>query len=96
MSSLASKQSQNPDVPTNRVNPNANTPAIMRRVPFYITLVVGALAVILLAISKLFRHIAGFVVILIIALLVYIYVSCWPMASTSAFCSAVTALPFLH
>jgi len=53
-------------------------------------------AVILLAISKLFRHIAGFVVILIIALLVYIYVSCWPMASTSAFCSAVTALPFLH
>ena len=53
-------------------------------------------AVILLAISKLFRNIAGFVVILIIALLVYIYVSCWPMASTSAFCSAVTALPFLH
>jgi len=53
-------------------------------------------AVILLAISKLFRNIAGFVVILIIALLVYIYVSCWPMVSTSAFCSAVTALPFLH
>ena len=53
-------------------------------------------AVILLAISKLFRNIAGFVVILIIALLVYIYVTCWPMASTAAFCTAVKALPFLQ
>ncbi len=50
MSSLASKQSQNPDVPTNHVNSNTNTSALMRRVPFYITLVVGAAAVILLAI----------------------------------------------
>ncbi len=53
-------------------------------------------AVILLAISKLFRNIAGFVVILIIALFIYIYVSCWPMASTSAFCTTVNALPFLQ
>jgi len=53
-------------------------------------------AVILLAFSKLFRHISGFVVVLIIALLIYIYVSCWPMASTSAFCTAVKALPFLQ
>jgi uncharacterized membrane protein YeaQ/YmgE (transglycosylase-associated protein family) len=53
-------------------------------------------AVILLAISKLFRNIGGFLVIIIIALLIYTYVSCWPMASTSAFCSAVKALPFLQ
>jgi uncharacterized membrane protein YeaQ/YmgE (transglycosylase-associated protein family) len=53
-------------------------------------------AVILLAISKLFRDIGGFLVIIIIALLIYTYVSCWPIASTSAFCSAVKALPFLQ
>ena len=53
-------------------------------------------AVILLAISKLFRNIGGFLVIIIIALVIYTYVSCWPMASTSAFCSAVKALPFLQ
>ena len=53
-------------------------------------------AVILLAISKLFRNIGGFLVIVIIALLIYIYVSCWPMESTSAFCTAVKALPFLQ
>lgn len=53
-------------------------------------------AVILLAISKLFRNIAGFVVILVIALLIYIYVSCWSMESTSAFCTTVKALPFLQ
>jgi uncharacterized membrane protein YeaQ/YmgE (transglycosylase-associated protein family) len=53
-------------------------------------------AVILLAISKLFRNIGGFLVIIIIALLIYTYVSCWPIASTSAFCSAVKALPFLQ
>ena len=53
-------------------------------------------AIILLAISKLFRNIAGFVVILIIALLIYIYVTCWPMASTAAFCTTVKALPFLQ
>lgn len=52
-------------------------------------------AIMLLAISKLFRNIGGFLVIIIIALLIYTYVSCWPMASTSAFCSAVKALPFL-
>jgi uncharacterized membrane protein YeaQ/YmgE (transglycosylase-associated protein family) len=53
-------------------------------------------AIILLAISKLFRNISGFVVILILALLIYIYVSCWPMASTSAFCISVRAIPFLQ
>lgn len=52
-------------------------------------------AVILLAISKLFRNIAAFVFILIIALLIYIYVACWPLASSSMFCSVTRALPFL-
>ena len=53
-------------------------------------------AVILLAFSKLFRTISGFVLILIIALGVYAYVTCWPMETTSAFCSAVKGLPFMQ
>ena len=53
-------------------------------------------AIILLAISKLFRNISGFVVIVIIALLVYIYVNCWTLASTSAYCTAIKTLPFLQ
>jgi len=53
-------------------------------------------AVILLAISKLFRNIAGFLVIAIIALSVYVYFNCWSMASTSAFCTTIKALPFLQ
>ena len=53
-------------------------------------------AVILLAISKLFRTIGGFLVIVIIALIVYVYFNCWTMASTSAFCATVKALPFLQ
>ena len=52
-------------------------------------------AVILLAISKLFRNIGGFLVILLIALVIYIYFSCWSMDSTSAFCTSIRALPFL-
>ena len=52
-------------------------------------------AVILLAISKLFRNIGGFLVILLIAPVIYIYFSCWYMDSTSAFCTAIRALPFL-
>jgi uncharacterized membrane protein YeaQ/YmgE (transglycosylase-associated protein family) len=53
-------------------------------------------AVILLAISKLFRNIGGFLVILIIALVIYVYFNCWSMASTSAFCTTIRALPFLQ
>jgi uncharacterized membrane protein YeaQ/YmgE (transglycosylase-associated protein family) len=53
-------------------------------------------AVILLAISKLFRNIGGFLVIVIIALLAYTYFTCWPMASTSEFCTTIKALPFLQ
>jgi uncharacterized membrane protein YeaQ/YmgE (transglycosylase-associated protein family) len=53
-------------------------------------------AVILLLISKLFRTIGGFLLIVIIALVIYTYFSCWTMASTSAFCSTIRALPFLQ
>jgi uncharacterized membrane protein YeaQ/YmgE (transglycosylase-associated protein family) len=53
-------------------------------------------AIILLAISKLFRNVGGFLLIVIIALLIYTYVSCWSMASTSAFCTATRAIPFLQ
>jgi uncharacterized membrane protein YeaQ/YmgE (transglycosylase-associated protein family) len=53
-------------------------------------------AVILLAISKLFRNIGGFVVIVVLALLIYIYFNCWTMGSTSAFCAGVKAIPFLQ
>jgi uncharacterized membrane protein YeaQ/YmgE (transglycosylase-associated protein family) len=53
-------------------------------------------AVILLAISKLFRNIGGFVVIVVIALLIFAYFNCWTMESTSAFCTSVRAIPFLQ
>jgi uncharacterized membrane protein YeaQ/YmgE (transglycosylase-associated protein family) len=53
-------------------------------------------AIILLAISKLFRNVGGFVVILVIALLVYIYFNCWTMDASSAFCTSVRALPFFQ
>ena len=53
-------------------------------------------AVILLAISKLFRNIGGFVVIVIIVLVIIIYFNCWPMASTSTFCTSIRTLPFLQ
>ena len=53
-------------------------------------------AVILLAISKLFRNVVGFLVIVIIALGIYAYFNCWTMASSSAFCTSLKALPFLQ
>lgn len=53
-------------------------------------------AVILLAISKLFRNVAGFLVVLIILLLIYIYFNCWVMASDSLFCATIRVLPFLQ
>ena len=53
-------------------------------------------AIILLAISKLFRNIGGFLLVVVIALLIYTYVSCWSLDSTSAFCTGVRALPFLQ
>lgn len=53
-------------------------------------------AIILLVISKLFRNVAGFLVVLIILLLIYIYFSCWVMDSDSLFCASVRFLPFLQ
>lgn len=53
-------------------------------------------AIILLAISKLFRNVTGFLVVLIILLLIYIYFNCWVMASDSLFCASVRVLPFLQ
>ena len=52
-------------------------------------------AIILLAISKLFRNIGGFLALILIVLLAYTYYTCWSLESTSAFCNAVRALPFL-
>ena len=52
-------------------------------------------AVILLAISKLFRNVGGFLVVVLILLIIYTYYSCWTLESTSEFCSVVRGLPFL-
>lgn len=52
-------------------------------------------AIILLIISKLFRNISGFVVVILIILIIYTYFTCWPQESTSAFCTSIRALPFL-
>ena len=53
-------------------------------------------AVILLAVFKLLRCIGWVLVILIVVLAIYTYYSCWSLASTSAFCTTIRALPFLH
>jgi uncharacterized membrane protein YeaQ/YmgE (transglycosylase-associated protein family) len=53
-------------------------------------------AIILLAISKLFRNVGGFLLIAVIVLLIFIYSNCWIMESTSAFCTSVRAIPFLQ
>ncbi len=53
-------------------------------------------AIILLAISKLFRNVGGFLVALLIVLILFIYLNCWTMASTSLFCTSIRALPFLQ
>jgi len=53
-------------------------------------------AVILLAFSKLFRNVGGFLVVIIIGLIIYLYFNCWTMASTSAYCTSLKALPFLQ
>lgn len=53
-------------------------------------------AVLLLAISKLFRNIGGFLVVVVLALVVLTYFNCWSLPSASAFCTSVKALPFLQ
>jgi uncharacterized membrane protein YeaQ/YmgE (transglycosylase-associated protein family) len=51
-------------------------------------------AVILLLLFKLLRNVAWIFIVLLIVLIIYTYVSCWSLGSTSAFCTAVKALPF--
>jgi uncharacterized membrane protein YeaQ/YmgE (transglycosylase-associated protein family) len=51
-------------------------------------------AIILLVIFKLLRKIAWVLLVLLVVLIIYTYVSCWSLGSTSAFCTAVRALPF--
>jgi uncharacterized membrane protein YeaQ/YmgE (transglycosylase-associated protein family) len=46
-------------------------------------------AIILLAIFKIFRNVGAILVILIIVLIIYTYFNCWPMASTSTFCTTI-------
>jgi len=53
-------------------------------------------AIILLAISKLFRNIAGFLVVLVLLLLIFIYFNCWVMDSDPQFCASAKFLPFLQ
>jgi uncharacterized membrane protein YeaQ/YmgE (transglycosylase-associated protein family) len=53
-------------------------------------------AVILLAISKLFRNVGGFLAIVVIVLLIFIYFNCWVMGSDSVFCASIRLLPFLQ
>jgi len=53
-------------------------------------------AVILLALSKLFRNIGGFLVVVVLALGVLIYFNCWSLGATTAFCASIRALPFLQ
>jgi len=53
-------------------------------------------AVILLLLFKLLRNVGWFVVILLVALVIYTYFTCWPQASGSAYCTTIRALPFLR
>jgi uncharacterized membrane protein YeaQ/YmgE (transglycosylase-associated protein family) len=49
-------------------------------------------AVLLLVIFKILGNIAWLLVLLLIALAIYTYVTCWPMGSTSAYCTAIRSL----
>lgn len=53
-------------------------------------------AVILTAVSRLFRNVAGFLMVVILGLIIYLYFNCWTMSSTSAYCASLKALPFLQ
>jgi uncharacterized membrane protein YeaQ/YmgE (transglycosylase-associated protein family) len=50
--------------------------------------------IILLVIFKLIRNLLLFVVILLVILIIFSYVSCWQLDSTSAFCTTMKGLPF--
>jgi uncharacterized membrane protein YeaQ/YmgE (transglycosylase-associated protein family) len=49
-------------------------------------------AVILLAIFRILRNIGWLLVIILIALAIYTYFTCWPMASSSAYCTAIRSI----
>jgi uncharacterized membrane protein YeaQ/YmgE (transglycosylase-associated protein family) len=49
-------------------------------------------AVLLLVIFRILGSIAWLLVLLLIALAIYTYVTCWPMGSTSAYCTAIRSL----
>ena len=49
-------------------------------------------AVILLGIFKVVRNLSVILVILILVLIVFSYFTCWPMASTSAFCNTIRGI----
>lgn len=51
-------------------------------------------AIILLVVFKYLRKIAWVLMVLLVVLVIYTYVSCWSLESTSAFCNAVRSLPF--
>lgn len=53
-------------------------------------------AILVLLFAKIFRNILGYMVFFIAAMSVYVYFDCWTVASTSAFCAGVRALPFLR
>lgn len=53
-------------------------------------------AVLLLLFTKVFRKVLGYLVFVIIAMGIFVYFDCWTVASTSAFCTGVQALPFLR
>ncbi len=53
-------------------------------------------AILLLAFSKLFRSIAGFLIVILLGLGIYLYFNCWTMESTTPYCASLKALPFLQ
>jgi uncharacterized membrane protein YeaQ/YmgE (transglycosylase-associated protein family) len=52
-------------------------------------------AVLLVLFSKIFRNAIGYLVFFLVAMGMFVYFECWTVASTSAFCAGVRALPFL-
>lgn len=53
-------------------------------------------AVLLLLFTKLFRNVMGCLGFFIVGMSIFVYFDCWTVASTSAFCTGVQALPFLR
>ena len=51
-------------------------------------------AIILLVLFKILRKVAWVLVVLLILLIIYTYVSCWTLGDTTAWCAAVRSLPF--